>query len=73
MKLELLAVDTTAIVSFLIGGKALMVFDNLKIHSLVTTQFNLQEVHHLLPKLANQYHYPFSIVLSVMNKWAKIK
>lgn len=73
MKPKQLAVDTTSILSFLIGGKAVQVFDSPDVDSFVTTEFNIQEVRHMIPKLAAEYHLDGNGLREVLDKLIRTK
>lgn len=73
MKPKQLAVDTTSILSFLIGGKAVQVFDSSDVDSFVTTEFNIQEVRHMIPKLAAEYHLDGDGLREVLEKLTRTK
>jgi|GEM_PF-1355196 len=73
MKLKQLAVDTTSILSFLIGGKAVQVFDSSDVNSFVTTEFNIQEVHHMIPKLSAEYHLDANVLKETLEKLIRTK
>jgi predicted nucleic acid-binding protein len=73
MKPKRLAADTTSILSFLIGGKAVQVFDSPDVDSFVTTEFNIQEVRHMIPKLAAEYHLDGDGLREVLEKLTRTK
>ena len=55
MKIKRIAVDTTSMISMIVGGKASAVFECPSIKLFATTEFNLEEVHHLIPKLSHRH------------------
>ena len=73
MKPNPLAVETTSILSFLIGGKAVQVFDSSVVKSFVTTAFNLQEVRHMIPKLAAEYRLDENGLQEALEKLIRTK
>jgi predicted nucleic acid-binding protein len=73
MKPKRLAVDTTSILSFLIGGKAVQVFDSPDVDLFVTTEFNIQEVRHMIPKIAVEYYLDGEELGEVLKKLTRTK
>lgn len=60
--LESLIVDANAIISALLRGAALSVFQNPKIKRFLTTDFTLGEVKHYVPRLARKLRLPEEIL-----------
>lgn len=68
-----IAVDATAMISFLLGGKAISVFDSPDVDSFITTEFNIEEVQHMIPKLSEAYRFSRDHLLETLEKLKRTK